>query len=261
MARPIVMIHGMWCTARNYGRLIELFKPRGHACHALTLPAHEIGKTHPEVGNKSLTEYLSFVEDYVRAQNFPEAPIVMGHSMGGLLAQMLAAKIKPFALVLLTPATPAGIFGLRVANILSFLRILLSWGWWQRPNMLSYRGYVTRAYNDVPPEKHRKLYEGMVQESGRVVFEMGMWFLDPRQAARVDTAAIQCPVYVVSSGHDRLTPASVVRKLAGVYPQASLRHYPDRGHWVLDDTDTDEMATEIANWLQGHEAKAAARGL
>ena len=72
--------------------------------------------------------------------------------------------------------------------------------------------------------------------------------------------AIKCPVYVVSCGQDRLTPAAAVRKVAALYPQASLRHYPGRGHWVLDDVDTDEMATEIANWLQGHEQRVAARG-
>ena len=66
--------------------------------------------------------------------------------------------------------------------------------------------------------------------------------------------------YVVSAGQDRLVPASAVRRVAALYPQASLRHYPDRGHWVLDDVDTDEMATEIANWLQGHEQRVAARG-
>src|SRR5262249_30219020 len=151
------------------------------------------------------------------AQNLGDAPIVVGHSMGGLLAQMLAAKIRPFALVLLTPATPAGIFPLRWANVWTFFFVLLRWGWWARPNKLTWNGFVTRAYNGVPAEKHRKLYEGMVEESGRVVLEMGMGFLDGQRAARVDTAAITCPVYIVSCGHDRLTPAPVVRKLAGVY--------------------------------------------
>jgi pimeloyl-ACP methyl ester carboxylesterase len=260
VARPIVLIHGMWCTGANFDRIVAGLKPRGHACHVPTLPAHEVGARHPEVGNKSLTEYLSFLEDYVRQQNFAEAPILVGHSMGGLLAQQLAARIQPFALVLITPAAPAGIFGLRWANLVSFLPVVLRWGWWLRPQKLSFSGYVDRAYNGVPAEKHRALYEGMVEESGRVVFEIGFWFADGARASAVDASRIRCPVYIVSSGEDRLTPAAVVRKLAGLYPQASLRHYPDRGHWVLDDADTDEMTAEIANWLQGHEQRSAARG-
>lgn len=260
MARPVVLLHGMWCTGGNFGRIVEGLRPRGYACHVPTLPAHEVGKPHPEVGNQSLRDYLSFAEDYVRAQNFAEAPIVIGHSMGGLIAQMLAAKIRPFALVLLTPATPAGIFGLRWANFVSFFRVFLRWGWWKRPQKPGWSTAQTRVFNGVPAERQRALYDGLVEESGRAVFEIGLWFADPRKITRVDAGAIRCPVYVVSCGHDRLTPAPVVRKLAGLYPQASLRHYPDRGHWVLDDTETDEMTGEIANWLKGHEAKAAARG-
>jgi pimeloyl-ACP methyl ester carboxylesterase len=260
MARPIVLIHGMWCTSGNFARVIDGLKPRGHACFAPTLPAHEVGVAHPEVGNQSLRDYLSFLEEFVRRQNFAEAPILIGHSMGGLLAQQLAARIQPFALVLLTPATPSGILGLRWANILSFLPVVLRWDWWRRPQKLSFGGFASRAYNGVPAEKHRALYEGMVEESGRVVFEIGFWFLDGSRAARVDAAQVRCPVYVVSCGDDRLTPAGAIRRLSRIYPQASLRHYPDRGHWVLDDTDTDEMTAEIANWLQGHELRSAKRG-
>lgn len=260
MARPIVLIHGMWCTGANFARMIEGLEPRGHACHAPTLPAHEVGVRHPEVGNKSLREYLSFLEDDVRRQKFAEAPILVGHSMGGLLAQQLAARIQPFALVLLTPAAPAGIFGLRGSNLASFTPVVARPGWWSRPQKLSRGGFASRAYNGVPEEKHAALHDGMVEESGRATFEIGFWFLDGARAAAVDTSAVRCPVYVVSCGDDRLTPAAVVRKVAALYPHASLRHYPDRGHWVLDDTETDEMTAEIANWLQGHEQRSAARG-
>jgi pimeloyl-ACP methyl ester carboxylesterase len=260
MARPIVLIHGMWCTGANFERLIEGLKPRGHTCYAPTLPAHQVGVPHPEVGNKSLREYLSFLEETVRSLNLTEAPILIGHSMGGLLAQQLAARIQPFALVLLTPSWPAGVWGLRWTNFVSFFRIVTSWAWWKRPQKLSFHRAVVSAFNGVPRDKHVKLYDAMVEESGRAAFEIALWMLDRNRASNVVPAAVTCPVYVVSCGQDRLVPAASVRKVAALYPQASMRHYPDRGHWVLDDVDTDEMAAEIANWLQGHEQRVAARG-
>ena len=260
MPRPIVLIHGMWCTGANFDRLIEGLRARGHACHAPTLPAHESGVAHPEVGTLSLRAYLAFVEDYVRRQNFSEPPILVGHSMGGLLAQQLAARIQPFALVLLTPAWPSGVWGLRWTNFVSFFRIIMRWAWWRRPQRLSFHRAVVSAFNGVPREQHVKMYDAMVEESGRAAFEIALWPLDRARASRVDPGAVNCPVYVVSCGDDRLTPAASVRKVAALYPQASLRHYPDRGHWVLDDVETDEMAAEIANWLQGHEQRFAARG-
>jgi len=258
MPRPIVLIHGMWCTGANFGRIVDTLKARGHACHAPTLPAHEVGVEHPEVGNQSLRDYLSFLEEYVRAQAFAEPPILVGHSMGGLLAQQLAARLKPFALVLLTPAFPAGIFGIRLSNFIAYLRSMLRWGWWRKPQKPGFGRAVASVFNGVAPDKHRALYAGLVPESGRVVFELGFWFFDPQRASRVDPAAVTCPVYVVSAGQDRLTPPSVVRRVAGLYPQAALRHYPQRGHWVLDDADTDEMAADVANWLQGQEQRASA---
>lgn len=261
MAHPVVLIHGMWCTGSNFARLHETLRARGHACHAPNLPHHGAGVDDPAVGDQSLRDYLKFLEAYIKAQNFPQPPIVIGHSMGGLLAQQLAARINPLALVLLTPASPSGIFGIRWANFVSFLFVFLRWGWWRKSQKPSFRSAVANAFNGVPVERHRALYDGLVAESGRAVFEIGFWLLDRQRASAVDASAVRCPVYVVSSGRDRLTPAAVVRKVAARYPQAALRHYPERGHWVLDDVDADDMNLDIANWIQGQELRAAPRKL
>lgn len=258
MPRSIVLIHGMWCTGANFDRMVAILKARGYDCYTPTLPAHETGRLHPEVGNKSIQEYRSFLEDYVRTRHFKEPPILLGHSMGGLLAQQLAARMNPFALVLITPAAPAGINTLSPAGIAAFSRPLSRWGWWRKPHKPGYGRAVASAFNGVPADKHKALYASLVEESGRAVFEIGFWFLDRSRASRVNAAAVQCPVFVVSAGNDRLTPATAVRKTAALYPQAALRHYPNRGHWVLDDEDTDEMTADVANWLRAQEQRAAA---
>jgi pimeloyl-ACP methyl ester carboxylesterase len=75
------------------------------------------------------------------------------------------------------------------------------------------------------------------------------WPLDFSRAVTVDAKRIGCPVYIVSGGEDRLIPASLVRKVARLYPQAIQRDYPTRGHLVIDDEDTDEMVRSICGWL------------
>jgi pimeloyl-ACP methyl ester carboxylesterase len=82
-----------------------------------------------------------------------------------------------------------------------------------------------------------------------------MWPLDFARAAAVDAAKVQCPVYIVSCGKDRLTPASVVRKAAKRYPHATQRHYAERGHWVIDDEETEEMMHAICGWLRPFEQR------
>lgn len=251
MGYPVVLIHGMWCTGASWQRVRELLEPRGYDCLAPSLPAHEAVPDQPlQVRAQGLRDYLAFLEASIAAIADPRPPILIGHSMGGLLAQQLAARLKPLALVLLAPAAPSGINSLRASNFPVCLPWMVGGRFWRNPQKPSYERAVKSLFNGVPPDRHRRLYEGLVHESGRATAEIAMWWADFGRAAAVDARAVECPVYIVSCGEDRLTPGSVVRKTAALYPQASLRHYPQRGHWVIDDEETEEMMHAICGWLR-----------
>lgn len=258
MGYPVVFIHGMWCTGAHWKRVTDLMSARGYDCHALTLPGHEPSSNQPiTVGALSLKSYLAYIEDYVARQNFKQPPIIIGHSMGGLLAQQLAARTRPLALVLLTPAPPSGIFALSLTNIMAFWRVLIAWAGWRKSHKPSFEKTQAYVFNTVPVEQHRAGFESMVHESGRVVYEIGLWPLDFGNGSHVDETAVTCPVYVVSAEKDKLTPPKVVRKVAALYPSASQRFYMNRGHWVIDDEETEEMVNGIISWLRPHEARVS----
>jgi pimeloyl-ACP methyl ester carboxylesterase len=251
MGYPVIFIHGMWCSGANWKRITELMAPRGYDCHAVTLPGHEPGRDQPlTVGALSLRSYLAYLEDYVARQNFAQPPIIIGHSMGGLLAQQLAARTRPLALVLITPAPPAGIVALSWSNLVAFWRALLRWGFWYKPHKPSFERAQISVFNGVPDELQRSSYESMLHESGRALFEIGFWPLDFSRASAVDSSAVRCPVYVISAENDKLTPAKIVRKVAARYALVSQRYYLNRGHWVIDDEETDEMVNGICSWLR-----------
>ena len=260
MAHPLVLIHGMWCTGANLSRLAAALRARGFECHIPDLPAHEAGVRHGEVGALSLLDYVRYLEQYIRGRQFRQPPILLGHSMGGLLAQMLAPRVDAFALVLLTPASPAGINAVRLRPLAAFSSVLSRPGFWHKAHRPSLSRARTSILNGLSMPKQNELHAAMVEESGRAVFEIAFWQLDRAHASRIDPAEVRCPVYVVAAGQDRLTPAAVVRKVAARYDRATLRYYPGRGHWVIDDEETDEMAGEIAGWLLPYEQRAA-RGL
>lgn len=251
MGYPVVLIHGMWCTGADWQRVRELMEPRGYDCLAPSLPAHAAVPDQPlQVGARGLREYLGALEAAIAERGDPRPPILIGHSMGGLLAQQLATRVKPLALVLLTPAAPAGINGVRWSNLPVFAPWLLGGRFWRNPHKPSFERAVKSLFAGVPADRHRRLYEGLVHESGRATAEMAMWWLDLGRAAALESRAVECPVYVVSCGQDRLTPPGVVRKVSALYPQASLRHYPERGHFVIDDEETEEMMHAICGWLR-----------
>lgn len=251
MGHPLVLIHGMWCTPEHLGKVQSLFAARGYDCHSPRLPAHLPGPGQAdEVAAVSIREYSQSVLDFIRERGFNEPPILVGHSMGGLIAQRVAAEIRVAALVLLTPAAPAGINSV-VPQVLPFaLPVFLRWGFWKKSHRLSPERLRRYAANGLHFSYQDKLIASLLSESGRALSEIACWWADPGQAARVPAAAVRCPVYVVSAGQDRLTPASVVRKIAARYPGATHRHWPDRSHWVIDDLDTDDMVHEIDGWLR-----------
>lgn len=251
MGYPVILIHGMWCTPRNWQRVVELLAPRGYDCHVPALPAHEPVPDQPlQVGARSVREYLAFLEDWVRRLGLDRPPILIGHSMGGLLAQALACRIGTLAVVLLTPAAPAGIPAIRASNLRLAMPHFLRWDFWRKAYKPGIEAARRDLFNGLPAEQQQRLYEGLVHESGRAICELALSFLDLRGSARVDAHSLKVPVYVVSAGEDRVTPPAVVRAVAARYAQVATRHYPRRGHWVLDDEETEEMVHAICGWLR-----------
>lgn len=251
MGHPVVLIHGMWCTPEHLGKVHELLAARGYDCHSPRLPAHSPGpRQAEEVAALSLEDYTQSVLAFIRERSFSQPPVVLGHSMGGLVAQRIAAEIETAALVLLTPAAPAGINSVVPAVLPFALPITTRWNFWKKPHRLSPERVRRLAANGLHFSYQDKLIATLLHESGRALAEIAFWWADRRHAARVPKGAVHCPVYVVSAGQDKLTPAVTVRKVAARYPGSTHRHWPDRGHWVIDDLDTEDMVHEIDGWLR-----------
>src|SRR3546814_4497356 len=93
-------------------------------------------------------------------------------SMGALLAQQLATRIQPLAMVLLTPAPPRGINALTPAVIGAFAPWMFSGMFWRNAHKPGFAHARRFAFNGVPEDRHRALYENLVHESGRAAFEI-----------------------------------------------------------------------------------------
>ncbi|HHQ48456.1 MAG TPA: alpha/beta hydrolase [Acidobacteria bacterium] len=250
MSKTIVMIHGMFSASWVWEKYVPFFEDVGWRCVTPTLRHHDIAPADPpppELGTTSVLDYAADLEELIRGLD--EKPVLMGHSMGGLLAQMLAARGLGRAAIFLTPAAPAGVMALAPSVIRSFLGPLTTWGFWKKPFRPSFESALYAFLQGFPEEERRGIWERMVYESGRAIFEIGLWPLDRRHASRVDFAAVTCPVLVIGAGKDRATPASAVRKVAKRYATASYHELPDQAHWVLAQTGWQDVAALCARWL------------
>lgn len=253
MSRQIVFIHGMWVNSWGWHDYKIFFEARGYTCHTPDLRYHNVDPREtpdPRLGGLSLLDYADDLEKFIRTLD--ERPMLMGHSMGGLLAQILASRGLAEKTVLLTPAAPSGIFALQWSVIKTFWKILLTPGFWEKPNKIGFKEAVYATMNLLPEEERKSAYEHIVHESGRVVFEMGLWPLDMKGAAKVDETRITCPILVIGAKQDRITPVSVVRRVAKKY-RADYKEFEGHAHWVLGEPGWENIADFVSKWMDKKE--------
>jgi pimeloyl-ACP methyl ester carboxylesterase len=203
----------------------------------------------PRLGTTSLLDYAKDLEDEIR--QLDTTPIIVGHSMGGLLAQILGTKGLAKGLVLLTPAPPSGVFALKWSVIKSFWSGLKKWGWWRKPLRGTFDEAVYGIFNLMSEEEQKDIYNRFVYESGRAAKEIGFYLFDSQDASKVDESKVTCPVLVIAGSQDRMTPASVVRKVGDKYRDVSTyMEYANHAHWVIGEPDWEEIAEYVAEWVR-----------
>jgi pimeloyl-ACP methyl ester carboxylesterase len=175
---------------------------------------------------------------------------VIGHSMGGLLALRLCERGLARAGVLLTPAPPSSVVGVRFSNLMAFARIELSWGWWRTPHRATVKEALSSTFNTMDVKEATPLAEAFVHESGRALFEIGLPWLDGGKAATVEPAKVTVPLLIAAAEKDRLTPPGVVQAIARRFDKvATYREYPGQAHWVLGQPGWQDIARDTAAWL------------
>jgi pimeloyl-ACP methyl ester carboxylesterase len=250
-----LFIHGVGCTGAVWERFAAGLAARGYEGEAPTLFPEKRGRTAPD-GSATLTlkDYLDAMAGH--ATRLTDAargpPVAIGHSMGGLLAQALAAQGRVSAAVLLTPAAPADCQGIHFAPFYTFWNIIRAndpAAWYK----IWRKGFDWGVLNAVAPEQRDSIYEGAVYDSGLVYRDLGRPAEDPFRIAFIDTADIRIPILTVAAGRDRATPPALVRKVAKKYAAVGgeFREYPQNAHWIVDEPGTDIVIRDVADWLDG----------
>ena len=111
-APPIVLIHGLWMTARSWDRWVEYYRAKGHEVIVPTYPGFEIEvealREKPEIiAEASVPETLDHLSEVVERLDRP--PIIMGHSFGGTFTQLLVNRGLGAAAVVIDSAPPEGV--------------------------------------------------------------------------------------------------------------------------------------------------------
>lgn len=252
MAKTIYMIHGMWGGPWYWNNFKTFFSEKGYQVITPTLRHHDIEpheEPDPALGTTSLLDYAADLEADIK--KLPKKPILMGHSMGGLLAMILASRNLASTVVAITPASPAGINAITPSVIKSFLSIMTKWAFWKKPMRQTFHEAAYSILNILPPEEQKEAYDKFVFESGRAAFEIGYWFLDRQRASGIDESSIAVPLLIIGGKEDRITPVSVTRRFAKRFSgQATYRELENHAHWAMAEPGWQQIAGDTAAWLE-----------
>lgn len=241
----------MWGGGWHWEKFQGYFEDKGYHCIVPYLRHHDIKPNDtppPGLGKTSLLDYAEDLE--LEITKLDEKPIIMGHSMGGLLAQILASRDLAKAAVLITPASPAGIVALKWSVIKSFQEVLFRWGFWKKPHKISYEKAVYATMGQLPVGERRYIYDRSVWESGRAATEIGFWFVGVK-GAQVDSSKLTCPLLIISGSEDNVTPAKVVKKVAEKYkPLYTYMEFGGHAHWIIREPGWEKVAAYVYTWLE-----------
>jgi pimeloyl-ACP methyl ester carboxylesterase len=246
----VVLIHGTWCNGDTLADARDEFEGRGYTVHTPTLRYHDLplAEGAGKIGPVSLRDYADDVVALVDSLDSP--PLVVGHSLGGLVAQLVAARTRHAGLVAATPAPAAGIFASYPGTVRVFSRHYLQPRPWTKPlyptTWKLFRRYIT---NTTDEQIARDLYAELVCDSGRVYCEMGYWFLDRARASRVDFGAITSPVLTIGGERDRLVNRRVARTTAARYPNGTYVEIPGSDHLVFHGNALPTTMARIDEWM------------
>jgi pimeloyl-ACP methyl ester carboxylesterase len=249
------MIHGGFCGGWTFDGFAEPFRAAGHAVIAPDLPGHEASAPRDAALGRSMADYAAAVVKLAAEQ--PAPPILIGHSMGGLVSLLAAARTPVAGVILLAPSAPWGVGGSSMEEAVSAVSLYTLGPYWAQaiePDYLSFRRYgVDRLER---PER-RAIFDRMRPESGRALFETLNWWLDPFMTTMIQPEKIAAPVLAVTGGRDVIHPPQTVRETAKRVG-AKLQVMPQMSHWLIGEPGWRDVADLSLAWLADAESALAA---
>jgi pimeloyl-ACP methyl ester carboxylesterase len=259
--RPVVFVHGLWLLASSWDRWRELFEEAGFATVAPGWPddpeSVEEARAHPEVFARKMVQQVT--DHYaVAIRGLDRAPAVVGHSFGGLIAQMLAGQGLSVATVAIDPSPFRGVLPVPASAIKASAAVLSNPANRGRAIALTLEQFRYGWANNLPEEEARQLYEDFhVAGSGVPIFQAVAANLNPWTEIKVDTLTPdRGPLLIISGENDHQVPRALSESAYkhqkhndGVTEFVELA---DRGHSLTIDSGWREVAAPALTFVQTH---------
>lgn len=256
--QPVVFVHGLWLLPSSWDNWRQLFEEKGYTTLAPGWPddPETVAQAHddPEVfANKRIKQVT---EHYAGAiHQLKRKPVVIGHSFGGLIAQMLADESLSAVTVAIDAAGFRGVLPLPLSELKSGAPVLSNPRNYHRAVSLTYEQFRYGFANMLDEEEAHQLYDTYaVPGSGTFVFQGASANLNPWTEDRVNTKNPERgPLLLIAGERDHTVPLAVVKaeyKLQQHNPAVTEFHnMPNRGHSLIIDHGWQEVAETALSFI------------
>ena len=250
-SKTIVFIHGMYMNSLCWEQWVAYYQTKGYRCVApdwpgRDLPIEDLRKKHPdpELGQLTLSRVVEHYADTISTLN--EKPVIIGHSMGGLVVQLLLQRDLAAAGVAIDSAPPMGVFSTKWSFLKSNWPHITPFAAQSSPIDMTFERFQYTFVNGFPLAEQRAAYERyVVPESRRV----------PRESltASVDFRKPHVPLLLVAGSADNIIPASLNKSNQAKYRSATsvtdFKEFAGRTHFTIGQNNWQEVADYILAWL------------
>ena len=259
---PIVLIHGLWMTPRSWENWVAFYEAKGFKVMAPGYPGFEVEvealRADPSpIEKATIDSVVSHYEDIVR--NLDTKPIIMGHSFGGTITQLLLDRGVCAAAVVIDSALVRGIRRVPLSQLKSL---------WPALDNPSHRnqavGFTPDQFhyaftNTMSKEESQKVYDRYhIPAPGRIIWDGALANFQPHSEAKVDFKREgRAPLLVIAGGEDHIMPPAVNKpnfKLQSQAPGAVTNYteFAGRCHYTCGQEGWEPLADYALSWAMYH---------
>src|SRR5947209_8074276 len=253
----IVLIHGLWMTPLSWEHWIDRYTARGFRVLAPAWPGVEAGieelrRDPSPLARLGVTEIVDHYDAIVRA--LPTPPIIMGHSFGGLMAQILLDRGLGAAGVAIDAAPVKGILTLPFSTLKVAFPALSNPANNHRAMPITKEQFHYAFGNLLSEEEADKVYERYaIPGPDHVLFQASLANFNPHAATTVNFHNDdRAPLLLIAGGKDHIVPASVTEANFRLYRKSKaitdFKEYPERSHYTLGQEGWEEVADYALDW-------------
>jgi esterase/lipase len=249
--KTIVLIHGLFVNNTSWNQWKNYFEAKGYAVHTPANPGHEGNpeqlrrSVHPQLTQTGFEDVVKNIVNLI--DTLPEKPIVIGHSLAGLVVQKLIEMDKAVAGISIDGAPPKNVFA-PPATIKAVLPVVNPF-----KGNAAYMGtkdwYHHSFFNNYTREESDKLYEQIaVPESRKIARDTLL-----KSFANIDFKKSHNPLLFIGGSNDNIFASSFTKKIAGSYKDKNsvtdFKEFEGKSHFICGEEGWENVADYILNWI------------